>query len=388
MTRDPRLRAVLEELAQVIEDRLAHHPASYLQRHRRPQLDIRLAVPVSRAAVDDDLVEALAQHLDDEIAAHLAHGAILQPGHVYCLRCGNATCEHSVTDDARHVFAGYGPSGMPRFLDFGQWILERQNPHLDRLYLKPPKLVTDVVSGNELEAQLLPAFRDRKTHFRLHGQVTAGWFRVRRQDDSLGSLAVTFQVLSSAKKRRKGPPQRRLGLNLLIRGFDDEPLEALYDRLDELPWTAAVQWGQDALESIERSQGKKGFKRQHMERRIEGVLQGIARRLQHDRRSRERRTDHAQQRHVEGDRPTRQAQKDLAQAKDDRIFFDSRRRTLVVLGPRGRAHVWSPNGKLVTSLRASPDSVQRKRKLDIWRLATSDEIIALRKTSGIDAASS
>lgn len=388
MTRDPRLRSILEELAQVIEDRLAHHPSNHLTRHRRPTLDLRLSVPIQRQAVDDEQAESLARYLDDEIAAHLAHDAILKPGHVYCLRCNDAGCEHSTIENERQVFAGYGPSGMPRFLDFGQWVLERQSPHLDRLYQKPPRLVTDVISGRDLDAQLLPAFRDRKTHFRLHGQVTAGWFRLPRRDRTLGSLAVTFQILSSAKKSGKKTRFRRLGLNLLVRGFDDEPLEALYDRVDEVPWSAAVTWGQEALDSIERSQYKKSTSGNNLERRIDGVLQGIGRRLQHDRRAREKRTDHAQQRHDEGDRPTRLAQRDLAQAKDERILFDTRRKTLVVLGPRGRAHVWSPAGKLVTSLRASPDSIQRKRKLKIWRPATQDEINTLRKTSGIDTAAS
>lgn len=377
----------METLAQVIEDRLARHPSSYLLRHRRPTLDLRLAVPVNAHAVDEAGVESLDQLIEDEIGAHLAHRAILKPGHVYCLRCESAECEHSLASDERQVFAGYGPSGMPRFLDFGQWVLERQNPQLDHLYQKPPRLVTDVASGHDLQAQLLPAFRDRKTRFRMHGQVAAGWFRLPRPDGSRGSLAVTFQILSSAKTSGKGRGQRRLGLNLLVRGFEGEPLIALYDRLEELPWGAAVQWGHEALESIERSQGKKKATLQNLERRVEGVLKGIARRLQHDRRAREKRTDHAEQRHRDGDRPTRLAQQDLAQAKDERILFDRRRQTLVVLGPRGRAHVWSLGGKLVTSLRTSPDSIQRKKKLEQWRAATHAEIIALRKTSGIETAS-
>lgn len=385
MTRDPRLRTILETLAQVIEDRLARDPSSYSLRHRRPTLDLRFSIPLTPSAIDEDGIESLDQLLEDEIAAHLAHRAILKPGHVYCLRCNTAECEHSSNRDERQVFAGYGPSGMPRFLDFGQWILERQNPQLDNLYQKPPRLVTDVASGQDLQAQLLPAFRDRKTHFRVHGQVTAGWFRLPRADRTLSSLAMTFQIISSARKTGRQRGQRRLGLNLLINGFDGEPLVALYDRMEELPWAAAVQWCHEALDSIERSQGKKKTTAQHLERRLEGVLQGIARRLQHDRRAREKRTDHAQKRHREGDRPTRLAQQDLAQARNERILFDSRRQTLVVLGPRGRAHVWSPAGKLVTSMRASPDSIQRKKKLKVWRTATHEEIITLRKTSGIEA---
>ena len=66
------------------------------------------------------------------------------------------------------------------------------------------------------------------------------------------------------------------------------------------------------------------------------------------------------------------ALRDLARAGDDNVLFDLRRETLIVLGDKGRAHVWSAAGKLVTSIRYSPDSIGKKKKLEIWRQAIGE----------------
>ena len=140
-----------------------------------------------------------------------------------------------------------------------------------------------------------------------------------------------------------------------------------------------MRWSQEALASIERFQGRKSATPERLSERIEGVLGGIARRLEHHRRSHDRRTRHAQRRHQDGDRPTRMALTDLARASDENILFDGRRETCVVLGEKGRAHVWNVAGKLVTSIRYSPESIEKKRKLGIWRQASREEIASLRE---------
>ncbi len=143
-----------------------------------------------------------------------------------------------------------------------------------------------------------------------------------------------------------------------------------------------VQWGQQVLQTIERAQGRKGSTPEALSRRVEGLLNGIARRLEQDRRARDRRTGHAEKRHTQGDRPTRMAFTDLARGGDDRFMIDERRETMIVLGERGRAHVFNFNGKLVTSIRYSPESIERKVRREIWRPATAEEIAGLRKKTG------
>jgi hypothetical protein len=144
-----------------------------------------------------------------------------------------------------------------------------------------------------------------------------------------------------------------------------------------------VEWAQEVLGHIERSRKGPG-KRPPLKTRIEGLLQGIARRLVKDRRSRDRKTRHARQRQEQGDRPTHMALADLSRAALEDVFFDRRQKTLVVLGERGRAHVFNPQGKLVTSLRTHPGAVTRRQRREHWRPAEAAELEALR--AGVDAA--
>lgn len=384
---DPLLRRAIETLADAARKRVASHPMGHLLEGRRNRLELELPIPLGpRDGALDDAVRESDEILDSELEALFLERATFRPGHVYCLRCAAADCEHSAPGDAREIFAGYGASGVPRFVDFAQWLLERQHPGLDRVYRTPPGLVTEVVSGRELTAELLSAFRDRDTGFHVHGQVTAGWFRITRPDKTKAVLALSLQVLSSAVRIRKRAAgrrrHRRLALNVLGRGPDGEPLADLYARLGEVPWKPVVYWGQQVLQQIESTQGRKTATPEALSRRVQGMLESMARRLEQGRRSRERRTGHAEERHHQGDRPTRMAYADLARSDDERFLRDERRETMIVLGDRGRAHVFNLEGKLVTSVRYSPESIERKIRREVWRPATAQEVMALRKKAG------
>jgi len=384
VTSDPRLRQALQTLADAARRELARHPQGHLAGGSKGELELTVSLPVGTPApLPDDAVERVERELAVEVDALLRHRAAFRPGRIFCLRCGSADCDHAAPPDARHVFAGYGPSGLPRFLDFGQWLLERRHPEIDRLFETPPRLLTDVASGRELTAELLPAFRDAGDRVRIHGQVTAGWFRVPRAEGPLGLLALSFQVLSAPDRRRRRRGRRRLALNVLGAGPDGEPLEEVYPRIERRPWGASVRWAQSVLDSIERSQGRRAATPELLSRRIEGVLTSIARRLEQGRRARDRRTDHAEKRHEEGRRPTRMAVRDLTRAGVEGFLVDERRGTVVVLGERGRAHVWTPEGRLVTSIRYSQDSIERKKRQEIWRPAGAEEIAELRRRVGI-----
>ena len=90
------------------------------------------------------------------------------------------------------------------------------------------------------------------------------------------------------------------------------------------------------LSSIERSQGGPKATPEILSRRIEGVLTSIARRLEQERRSRDRRTPHAERRHAAGDRPTRMAREDLARAGDGAILVAAEEGVSLFIPPRGR----------------------------------------------------
>ncbi|HEY4572502.1 MAG TPA: hypothetical protein VIJ26_01005, partial [Thermoanaerobaculia bacterium] len=164
-------------------------------------------------------------------------------------------------------------------------------------------------------------------------------------------------------------------------------LASLFDKIGQIPWGEAVHWAQGVLLGIEGQMERSPRTRpEAAEKRIEGLANAVARRLEKDWRGKERRTRHGQQRHTEGDRPTRMALADLARATPENLLYDTRRETLVVVGDRGRAHVFNLAGKLVTSVRYNPDVIEKRRQNGVWRRAGAEEIRKVREQVAVGAA--
>ena len=58
--------------------------------------------------------------------------------------------------------------------------------------------------------------------------------------------------------------------------------------------------------------------------------------------------------------------------------MDQRSGTLVVLGDRGRTHFFTPDGRLVSSVRYSREAIERKVKAELWRPAAEEQLKAFR----------
>ena len=357
-------------LHRLVRERLSRKAGAHLIEGAIDRIALSLALPLKGLpapgpAFARTLVDAIDEILDEAIQ----HAASFRPGHAFCHRCGSTPCEHSAAPSHRHVFAGYTPTGVPRWEDFAQICLDLRHPEVDRLYADPPAFVSLVRTGAELNADLLDAFHGT-SGYELMGQVAAGFFPVRAKDgEGRGILALTFQIGRSRAAR--GP--KRFGLNVLGRTPQGEPLDLLWERQDLIPWKAAVGWAQAALQTLERGR----LRDDELRVRIDGILRGLERRLAHERRASGRRTRHASERHATGDRPTRKAIEDAREARAEDVMVDERHGTLVVQGSRGRMHFYTPEGRLVSSVRYSRDAIERKRKLGIWRSASAAEAASL-----------
>lgn len=363
-------------LAKELRQRIQRHPSAHLL-NGRESVELRLRLPtLDRDGWIDEARQRTSQSIDEALSRLVVHRSVFRLGHVYCLRCASADCEHTIPARCTEVFAGYSPSGVPRFQDLGQWLLDQQNPRVDHLYKSPPGLVAQITPGSILTHDLLPAFKDADSGYHIHGQVAAGWYSFPTDDGLASPVALTFQIVST--RPQKG--RRRFGLNLIGVGPEDEPLENLFDRVGEIPWLGATRWVEGILRDVERSLTRRTRPQdEQLEKRVDGLLKGLARRLEHQRRSRDRRTQHGHKRHNDRSRPTEMAFADLEQARNENILFDTQRRTLVVIGERGRAHIFNDSGRLVTSIRYSPMSIERRRKKKHWKPASEDQIGALKK---------
>jgi len=366
MSRDPLadLGGVAHDvLRRMLREVLARRPGGHLVEPGLAEVDLHLRLSLRGPHAGPEVFAAdLRRALESVVDDAVEQAAAFRPGDAFCHRCGKAACPHAAPPSARHVFVGYGPTGLPRFEDFAQRCLDLHHPDVDRLYADPPAFLTFVEGGRALNRDLVLAFAAPRCQ--LLGQVVAGFWPVRVLDrEGRGVLALTFQAMAT----RRSDGTRRLGLNVLGRTPGGEDLSLLFERQRDLPWQAAVRWAQAALARVDEG----------TEDRVRGILEGLARRLSRDRRARVRRTAHAEERHAAGDRPTRQAVVDVREARKETVLVDERSGTLVVLGARGRTHFFSPEGRLVSSVRYSREAIERKRRLGVWREARADEAAAL-----------
>jgi hypothetical protein len=371
MGQEPRedVEVVQQALGRLIESRLARKSGGHLLDGSFQSIKLPLRLRLDPPLDGPEFSKQLLLSIDDWIDDAIAQAAAFRPGHAWCHRCASVACEHSRPAASRLVFAGYTATGLPRWEDFAQFCLDRKHPEVDRLYRDPPAFVTLVQGRDEISGDMLEVFEDGT--YELLGQLVAGFFYVHaRSDAGRGVVALTIQV--AASRGRDG--DRRIGLNLLGCAPSGEELESLWDRRSDLPWRKSVRWAQSALRTLSPQSGRRmsTLRQAELEHRVNGILEGLARRLAQHRRATGRRTRHAEQRHASGERPTGKAIDDARRLAADALYVDERAGTLVVLGDRGRTHFFTLEGRLVSSVRYSRDAIERKLRARLWRPASAD----------------
>ncbi len=356
-----------------IRRRLKSSPGGHLVAGRLERLSLRLAVDLKDPEAGAEklarqLEQAVARFVEDAVQAEAA----FRPGRAFCHRCESAVCRHALPPQSRAAFAGYTPTGLPRWIDFPQLCLDLRHEQVDRLYATPPAILTLEMEGQFLHADLLPEFHRAARHHEVPGQVCAGLFPLSGASEP---VALTFQAVVTRQPRGR----RHVGLNVIGGGPLGEIVLA-ETAPEEKPWRAAVLWAQAQFEEITKQTGRRASTPEPMFlRRVHGVLQGLARRIERDTRGRDRRTRHAQKRHLSGDRPTRKAIDDLRQAGEDACLQDGRNDTLVILGSRGRTHFFAPEGRLVSSVHYSTEQVQRKIRMGHWKPVPAQVLASLQE---------
>lgn len=300
-------------------------------------------------------------------------------GAMYCFQCAALDCPHARPESPRQTFAGYPPTGKPTWVDFVALCLERRPEGLDRLFADRPGVVAFAQNAEELTEGLLPGFGRDELGYAVLGQVAVGLLPAALGvGDGDERAVMTVQIVET---RFAGSTQR-LRINLL--GIDRH---ALVD--------AATRGGaRNPAEQLRRTLGKVRSRLDQITRRLAiGEARGealdvteavgpIISRLRSDVsriwNPHERRTRHAETRHQGAGRPTSTAFGDARGASDDRLYADTRRGTIIVLGKRNRAHVFSREGRHVTSLRLEDGELGRKVARARWAPLDPSDAAAFR----------
>ncbi len=369
-------RGVSKEIAREISERLSRL-AGLLAEARGvgptepmplDSVELNLQISLKRKGGHKEAGVAIMEALDRAIHEGLRSAGAFQLGSVYCFLCDRPDCEHSVPVERTATFIGYSSNGKPEWRSFINVCIERQEERVDQLYGLKPDVIAIVQEPDELEEGLLPDFGKGDQAYRLLGQVVAGLLppSLDRRVRSETRVAMTLQLIET---RGRGGA-RRIRLNVLGLGFDElaeaaanggprSPAEALRRTLMSL---------RERVDVLGRRHARSVRAKAPLDLDVE--VRPILRKLRSDIerifRSNKRRTTHAERRHNSGERPTGDAMNDVAHASAEHFFHDTRRNTVVVLGARGRAHVFSAAGQHVTSLRLDPGELRRKTERQRW----------------------
>ncbi|MGC6486828.1 MAG: hypothetical protein ACON4Z_04225, partial [Planctomycetota bacterium] len=287
------------------------------------------------------------------------HEQALRPGAVYSYFADSSHADGCRPTEPRQVFDGYSSTGKPNFADFVTLAIERKSPEIERMLAGEEVVTTHVTMGRVLRTQQLAEFGGQSPVFKILGQVNAGLFRTL---DDAGRCAFSFQLLRG--KTLEG----RVRLRLHCVGAVD-PMDLADPALMQILSRFQRKLDGEAL----RLEGKLKNGEVDEEEFVLPLLQDFAKQLQSRTRHAGRRTQHGLERSEQGQRPTSRAYPDAGEASDSAILWDVDQSTVVVLGQKGRVHVFTPDGRHVTSVAMQRAAVERRRQQGRWRLAEPEE---------------
>ena len=322
----------------------------------------------------------LVRDLNSRVTEAVKALTAFRQGCVYCFQCDAPDCSHAVPDDPDKTFSGYTATGKPVWRTFLNLCMEWKDPRVEKLYGDAPEVFAVVQKASELKGELLPAFGKGSLAFNVLGQAIAGLvprnLRIPGREEDRFALTIQFV------ETRSGTEKRRLRLNILGVG-PDEIAEAdehggPNNRAGRLRHTIRIT--RQRLNSIGRelARAEQGGRRIDLEGKVNPLLHRLRGDLDRIFRLDRRRTRHAAQRHEEKERPTGVAMKDARGASAEKLLLDVRKNTVVALGPKQRAHVFSRAGMHVTSLQLDHGEIDRKVGKKRWRPLTDDEVAEFR----------
>ena len=285
-------------------------------------------------------------------------------GTIYCFHTRQAI---TPPDDSM-IFLGYNMLGRPQWGGFLQACIDAQLSNIDELFATPPRPL-GLIQSPPFGASLIPEITEGKL-YEVLGQIAIGpispSFRPPREGEDRRVLSV--QVILSK------PELLPLQIRINLMGLREEEL---YE--GEAQGTAqgkprgplgqaasCIRQAQRRIRKIEdqvRLSELRGYKLYEQVNQTLSWLKDALLRTLHQR---DQRTAHAQHRHQTMSRPTREAQQDAMRAGDERLFYDTHQETIIVIGPKARAHVFSEHGLHITSMRLGTGEIERKQNQRRW----------------------
>ena len=317
-----------------------------------------------------------------------------QPGRVYCYRCDSAHCPHGIPPRPTAVFGGYTSTGLPLWPELSQVLLDIRHPKVDLLF-EPSQQGLAVVYMNPemLKQQQLNVFGKQSKTYDILGQVVFGFLRMRsceadiRETEREGfsrteregfsrTERVAFTVQAVESRRIDGSP--RLELNVLGRLANGSYAMDAVNGPYQIRISAIIAAARRRIDSLNPSspgpgKGRPARLSADTAQQVTDSLRKLSRTLEKLGRQRGRRTVHAEGHRIT-ERPITNALKDTHEAPDNLILWDEHRHTIVVIGPRNRVHVFSPQGRHITSILLESEAIKSRMRRKRWVLLSGEPL--------------
>jgi len=322
------------------------------------ELELTLKLPLRRSEIAE-AARKLAKQLRHEIESEVIERGSVVPGRTWCFQTGSFNGEFSRPSDPRQVLVGYGLEGRPRFADLVTYAIEQKHEAVDDLLAGREGAVSFVCSGAAITEGVKPAFDPQSVPFQLVGQAMTGLFPSVEEGRR---VALTVQVLEHEQDGRwhlLAHPVCAVDLLDLPDPSVPRMIRRYQDQLNQL--AGELVGKRAAGEEADTTQA------------VLSSLRDLTKRMSAEARNRERKTGHARERQEGGQRPTQLAFPEARSARDHHLYFDTEEGTIVVIGKKGRVHVFSPDGRHVTTVVLSPQNVRQRVRAGRWRQAEPAE---------------
>lgn len=336
------------------------------------EIELQLRVPVrldgNKLSDSQDFASALLAQVDSLRIQGETEALGHRSGHAPCYWCNAPICEHSMPPDHHSVLIGWSPTGVPLWKNLTSVLIEAKDEQIDFLYGESPGPVVIWQSEADLLGDVLPEYLNDSLFAHPVGALLSGGFTLPMPDSDPDLLSITALVLES----RAGRDIPRYSLNLISNTPPPHHLASLVGsgtRSILSRWISSLRSSLNQLQHRLISQSKDG-KRSSLQSSRELVVEALIESRAHLktlRRRSERRTQHAEERSDDPDRPTSAAISDLMACDPKDLFHDRKESTIVVRGSQGRVHIFTVNGRHITSASYSSEAIQSRIARGRWR---------------------
>ncbi len=371
------LKQALQYLEQAIEQ--------IAQEKSLPRLDpFSLKLDLGQGQnISTERVALLYSEIQKQIYAQVP--AHFRTGTVYCFETQKAI----IPIDQQTIFRRYHSMGRPIWESFLNVCLEKNATQAQLLFQKDqPKAIALVFGDYELNHSLLDIF-SRYTPYRILGQLSVGFINelfnpvaheaVNQLNTDLLMREKKSCLVFSIQIIQVSPMGQVPKLKLNILGMDVEDLlsnaaqgpkrskhesvRALLKKttkdLNHIASRTIAQKPEEQDEFIKDESLKLLFS---LKTELLNIIQP-----QIDR------TNHAQLRHGDQQRPTHLALQDAKSASSDHFYWDTHQNTIVIMGPKARIHIFNEQARHITSFRLEPNELENKQRQGRWIPLSADK---------------